>query len=98
MSVVLVTVAAPASASPRRSTSGASPTGVYAGVRNIATATELTKAIEAEASVHPITLDVDDRLGEPRAGEVMPRPGDRRPRRHPGIGGAAPSRTCRSTG
>jgi hypothetical protein len=47
--------------------------GVYAGVRDIATATELTKAIEAEKlPVHPITLDVDDQASVTRAvGEVF---------------------------
>jgi NAD(P)-dependent dehydrogenase (short-subunit alcohol dehydrogenase family) len=47
--------------------------GVYAGVRNIATATELTKAIEAEKlPVYPITLDVDDQGSVSRSvGEVI---------------------------
>jgi NAD(P)-dependent dehydrogenase (short-subunit alcohol dehydrogenase family) len=51
--------------------------GVYAGVRNIATATELTRAIEAEkVPVHPITLDVDDQASVTRAvGEVLARAG-----------------------
>ena len=51
--------------------------GVYAGVRNIATATELTKAIEAEKlPVHPITLDVDDQASVARAvGDVLARAG-----------------------
>ena len=51
--------------------------GVYAGVRNIATATELTKAIEAEKlPVRPITLDVDDQASVTRAvGEVLARAG-----------------------
>jgi NAD(P)-dependent dehydrogenase (short-subunit alcohol dehydrogenase family) len=46
---------------------------VYAGVRSIATATELTKAIEAEKlPVHPIVLDVDDPASVTRAvGEVL---------------------------
>src|SRR4030095_16657063 len=50
---------------------------VYAGVRNSATATELTKAIEAEKlPVHPITLDVDDQGSVARAvGEVNARAG-----------------------
>jgi NAD(P)-dependent dehydrogenase (short-subunit alcohol dehydrogenase family) len=49
--------------------------GVYAGVRNIATATELTGAIEAEKlPVHPITLDVDDQASVTRGvGEVVAR-------------------------
>jgi NAD(P)-dependent dehydrogenase (short-subunit alcohol dehydrogenase family) len=42
--------------------------GVYAGVRNIATATELAEAIAAEKlPVHPITLDVDDQASVTRA-------------------------------
>jgi len=51
--------------------------GVYAGVRNIATATELTKAIEAEKlPVYPIVLDVDDQASATRAvGEVLGRAG-----------------------
>jgi len=51
--------------------------GVYAGVRNIATASELTRAIEAEKlPVHPITLDVDDQACVSRAvGEVIARTG-----------------------
>jgi NAD(P)-dependent dehydrogenase (short-subunit alcohol dehydrogenase family) len=51
--------------------------GVYAGVRNIASATELTKAIEAEKlAIHPITLDVDDQASVTRAvGEVVARAG-----------------------
>src|SRR5262245_65556635 len=51
--------------------------GVYAGVRNIATATELTKAIEAEKlPVRPITLDVDEQASVTRAvGEVLARAG-----------------------
>src|SRR5262245_30533998 len=51
--------------------------GVYAGVRNIATATELTKAIEAEKlPVYPVTLDVDDQTSVTRAvGEVLARAG-----------------------
>jgi NADP-dependent 3-hydroxy acid dehydrogenase YdfG len=50
---------------------------VYAGARNSATATELTKAIEAERlPVHPITLDVDDQASVTRAiGEVLGRAG-----------------------
>ncbi len=51
--------------------------GVYAGVRNIATATELTKALEAERlPIHAVTLDVDDQASVPRAvGEVIARAG-----------------------
>ncbi len=51
--------------------------GVYAGVRNIATATELTKALEAEKlPVHPIALDIDDQASVTRAvGEVLGRTG-----------------------
>src|SRR5262245_66131205 len=51
--------------------------GVYAGVRNIATASELARAIEAEKlPVHPITLDVDDQASVGRAvGEVIARAG-----------------------
>jgi NAD(P)-dependent dehydrogenase (short-subunit alcohol dehydrogenase family) len=51
--------------------------GVYAGVRNIATATELTGAIEAEKlPVHPVTLDVDDQASVTRGvGEVVARAG-----------------------
>src|SRR5215831_21282467 len=51
--------------------------GVYAGVRNIATASELTRAIEAEKlPVHPLTLDVDDHASVTRAvGEVVARAG-----------------------
>ena len=51
--------------------------GVYAGVRNIATASELTKAIAAEKlPVHPIALDVDDQGSVSRAvGEVIARAG-----------------------
>lgn len=51
--------------------------GVYAGVRNIATATELPRAIEAEKlPVHPITLDVDDQASVSRAvGDVLAREG-----------------------
>src|SRR5262249_26237011 len=51
--------------------------GVYAGVRNIATANDLTRAIEAETlPVHPITLDVDDQASVSRAvGEVIGRAG-----------------------
>jgi NAD(P)-dependent dehydrogenase (short-subunit alcohol dehydrogenase family) len=50
---------------------------VYAGVRDIATATELTKAIAADKlAVHPITLDVDDQASVTRAvGEVLVRAG-----------------------
>src|SRR5215510_1089590 len=51
--------------------------GVYAGVRNIATASDLTRAIEAEKlPVHPITLDVDDQASVTCAvGEVLARAG-----------------------
>ena len=51
--------------------------GVYAGVRNIATATELAEAIAAEKlPVHPITLDVDDQASVTRAvGEVLAQAG-----------------------
>jgi NAD(P)-dependent dehydrogenase (short-subunit alcohol dehydrogenase family) len=51
--------------------------GVYAGVRNIATATELTQAIAAEKlPVHPITLDVDEQASVGRAvSEVLSREG-----------------------
>jgi NAD(P)-dependent dehydrogenase (short-subunit alcohol dehydrogenase family) len=66
--------------------------GVYAGVRNIASATELTKAIEAEKlPVHPITLDVDDQGSVARAvGEVIAGVlAERRPRQQRGIGEAA---------
>src|SRR4030095_13422442 len=51
--------------------------GGYAGVRNIATATELAGAIEAEKlPVHPVTLDVDDQASVTRGvGEVVARAG-----------------------
>jgi NAD(P)-dependent dehydrogenase (short-subunit alcohol dehydrogenase family) len=51
--------------------------GVYAGVRNIATASELTQAIAAEKlPIHPITLDVDDQASVSRAvGEILSREG-----------------------
>ena len=51
--------------------------GVYAGVRNIATASELTRAIAAETlPVHLIALDVDDQASVTRAvGEVLSREG-----------------------
>jgi len=51
--------------------------GVYAGVRNIATASELTQAIAAEKlPIHPITLDVDDQTAVTRAvGEILSREG-----------------------
>ena len=51
--------------------------GVYAGVRNIASANELTRAIEAEKlAIHPVTLDVDDQASVTRAvGEVVARAG-----------------------
>jgi len=47
--------------------------GVYAGVRNIASASELSRAIEVEKlPVHPITLDVDDQASVSRAvGEIV---------------------------
>jgi NAD(P)-dependent dehydrogenase (short-subunit alcohol dehydrogenase family) len=50
---------------------------VYAGVRNISTATELAGAIEAEKlAIRPITLDVDDPASVTRAvGEVLARSG-----------------------
>jgi len=50
---------------------------VYAGVRNLSTATELAGAIEAEKlAIRPITLDVDDPVSVTRAvGEVLARSG-----------------------
>ena len=50
---------------------------VYAGVRNLSTATELAAAIEAEKlAIRPITLDVDDPVSVTRAvGEVLVRSG-----------------------
>ena len=50
---------------------------VYAGVRNLSTATELAGAIEAEKlAIRPITLDVDDPASVTRAvGEVLARSG-----------------------
>ena len=50
---------------------------VYAGVRNLSTATELAAAIEAEKlAIRPITLDVDDPASVTRAvGEVLARSG-----------------------
>ena len=50
---------------------------VYAGVRNLSTATELAAAIEAEKlAIRPITLDVDDPVSVTRAvGEVLARSG-----------------------
>jgi NAD(P)-dependent dehydrogenase (short-subunit alcohol dehydrogenase family) len=51
--------------------------GVYAGVRNIASASELTRVIEVEKlPIHPITLDVDDQASVSRAvGEIVARAG-----------------------
>jgi len=50
---------------------------VYAGVRNLSTATELAAAIEAEKlAIRPITLDVDDPASVTRTvGEVLARSG-----------------------
>ena len=50
---------------------------VYAGVRNLSTATELAAAIEAEKlAIRPITLDVDDPASVIRTvGEVLARSG-----------------------
>src|SRR6185295_6159587 len=50
---------------------------VYAGVRTLATATELTQAIEAEKlTIRPVTLDVnDDRSVARGVGEVLERAG-----------------------
>ena len=50
---------------------------VYAGVRNLSTATELASAIEAEKlAIRPITLDVDDPASVTRTvGEVLARSG-----------------------
>jgi NAD(P)-dependent dehydrogenase (short-subunit alcohol dehydrogenase family) len=50
---------------------------VHAGVRDPATATELTRAIAADApSIRPVTLDVDDAASVARAvGEVLERSG-----------------------
>ena len=50
---------------------------VYAGVRNLSTATELAGAIEAEKlAIRPITLDVDDPASVTRTvGEVLARSG-----------------------
>ena len=50
---------------------------MYAGVRNLSTATELAAAIEAEKlAIRPITLDVDDPASVTRTvGEVLARSG-----------------------
>ncbi|PYN31791.1 MAG: oxidoreductase, partial [Candidatus Rokuibacteriota bacterium] len=50
---------------------------VYAGVRNLATATELTKAIEREPlGVTPVVIDVDDGASVQRGvGEVLAKAG-----------------------
>jgi len=74
---------------------------VHAGVRNLSTASELTRAIESEKlPIRPVTLDVDDAGSVKRGvGDVLARAGRVDVLvNNAGIGGGGPIEDVRSSG